>query len=73
MEDCVVGEADVVESTADVMRGSWVGFVVVWVKTGMVVDVSKSGRDVGGAVEIENEESAEVVGLVESTAGVLDV
>ena len=78
-EDCVVGAAEVVESTADVMRGAWIRLGDVPVVHVLRLDVSgieveelgRSTDDVD-AVEVDDEESVGVVGAVEIGGGMLD-
>jgi len=62
-----------VESTADVMGGSWIGVVDASVETGIVMDLMASEGIVVGAVKFSDAESMTMVEEVESATGMLDV
>lgn len=72
MEVCVVGEADVVESTAGVMGGNSVGLVDGSVESVLRLDDSGIEAIVVEVTRFEDEESMTMVGEVESVAIMLD-
>ena len=71
-EDCVVGAAEVVESTADVMGGDWAGLVDGSVESVLRLDEPRISGTVVELLGFEDGGGMTIVGEVERGADMLD-